>query len=110
MSKVILVNTKTEHELASGQEAHIWWNHAAPADAVWSANAVPHATGSTLTGFSQSTSLEVTRLWRKFIVTEKKDFPQSQTVETTVEHEIHYVVKNVGNDKARFVVFLSAVS
>jgi hypothetical protein len=110
MSKATLVDTKTQHDLAPGQTFHWHWNNAAPADAVWSANAVPVATGSTTGGFNQDTQLEVTRLWRRLIVTEKKPFPQSQTVDVVVETEIHCDIKNIGTTPAKFVVFLSIVS
>lgn len=110
MSKVTLVDTKTQHDLGPGQTLHWHWNNATPTDGLWYANAVAIATGSTGAGFAQDTSLEVTRLWRRFIVTEKKPFPQSQTVETTVETEIHVDIKNIGNSPAKFIVFLSVVS
>lgn len=105
-----LVNTHTEHTLAPGKTGHWWWNNAAPGQAVWSANAVPVPTGDTASGFAEDVSLEVTRLWRRLIVTEHKPFPQSQTVEVKIEHEIHYEIKNVGSSSARFVVFLAAIS
>jgi hypothetical protein len=110
MANVIVVNTKSVLELAPGQEGHWHWNHAAPANAVWSANAVPASTGSTAQGFNQDTAVEITRMWRRLIVTEKKPFPQSQTTDLEVEHEIHYVAKNIGTQKASFVVWLSALS
>jgi hypothetical protein len=110
MSKATLVDTKTEHSLAPGQTLHWHWNNATPADAVWYANAVPLATGSSTSGFTQDTQLEVTRLWRRLIVTEKKPFPQSQTVDVSVETEIHVDIKNIGTTSAKFVVFLSIIS
>lgn len=82
MSKVLFVDTKTELTLAPGATVHGWWNNASPFNAVWDAQAVPFATGSTATGFNQDTSLEVTRVWRHFTVTEIKPNPQSQTVDT----------------------------
>ena len=107
MANVRVVDTKTVHKLEPGKTIHILWNNTAPANAVWSAHAVPRGTGRTAAGFAQDTSLEVTRLWQ---VVEKKPFPQSQTVDVEVEHEIHYKIKNVGKKKASFVVSLSAVS
>lgn len=109
MATVALVNTKTVHELAPGQTLHWNWNNATPANAVWSANAVPQMTGSTTAGFAQDTALEVTRLWRRLIVIEKAP-PKSQISDTDVESEIHCEIKNVGTQKAKFVVFLSVVS
>jgi hypothetical protein len=104
----IAVDTQTEIELDPGKTVHRKWNNAAPVNAVWSANAVPSITGSTPTGWDQDTSLEITRLWRRLLVIEKAP-PGSQISDTTIEHEIHYEIKNVGNDKARFRIFLSAV-
>jgi hypothetical protein len=105
-----VVNTKTEKVLAPGKTGHWKWNNAAPQNAVWSANVVPVMTGDTASGFDEDVSLEVTRVWRRLIVTEEKSSPQSQFANVNVEHEVHYEVKNVGSRSARFVVFLSAVS
>ncbi|WP_108918131.1 MULTISPECIES: hypothetical protein [Methylosinus] len=109
MSKVLFIDTKTELTLAPGATVHGWWNNASPFNAVWDAQAVPFATGSTATGFNQDTSLEVTRVWRHFTVTEIKPNPQSQTVDTKDETEIHYEIKNIGNSVAKFHVVLSAI-
>jgi hypothetical protein len=100
---VLVINTQKERELNPGQSLHSWWNNASPANAVWTANAVPVLMGSTGTGFNQDTSVEVTRLWRRFKVVEKST---SQISDTDIESEIHYEVKNVGNSKARFIVYL----
>ena len=94
-------------ELNPGQTGHWWWNHASPAGSVWSANAVPMATGSTTTGFAQNTELEVTRIWRKYIIIEKST---SQFSDTDIESEIHYEVKNLSGTKARFHVYLSVAT
>ena len=95
----LLVDTKTQLNIQPGATFHFVWNNASPSHAVWSANAVPVATGSTAGGFNQDSSVEVTRLWRRFISTEKKPFPQSQTADVVVEHEIHCELKNVGSSK-----------
>jgi hypothetical protein len=105
MGYVVVGGTK-EYELDAGKTSHTWWNNAAPANAVWSANAVPLATGSTNTGFNQDTSLEVTRVWRRFKVVEKSD---NQFSDTDIETEIHCEVKNVGASKAKFKVYYSAM-
>jgi hypothetical protein len=110
MAKCEIIDTKLAIKLGPGKTHHLWWNKAAPANAVWLANAVPIITGDTATGFNQDSSVEITRLWRRLIVTEKKPFPQSQTTDVVVEHEIHYEVKNLGNTEVTFNVFLSAIS
>jgi hypothetical protein len=90
-------------QLNGGQTGHWWWNNASPANAVWSANAVPIATGNTTDGFDQDTQLEVTRLWRRFKVVEKST---SQFSDTDIESEIHYEIKNLTGALAKFNVYL----
>jgi hypothetical protein len=97
-------NTKT---LDPGQTGHWWWNNAAPSKGVWSAMAVPVATGSTSAGFNQDTQVEVTRIWQRFKVIEKST---TQISDTDIETEIHYEVKNIGSTKATFVVYFSVAS
>lgn len=103
--KVFKVNDTLE--LNPGQTGHWWWNNASPANGVWTANAVAQATGTTNTGFAQNTELEVTRLWRKFKVTEKST---SQFSDTDIETEIHYEVKNLSGTKAKFNMYLSVAT
>jgi hypothetical protein len=100
---LLVINTQKERELSPGKTLHSWWNNASPTNAVWSANAVPLATGSTATGFNQDTQLEVTRVWRRFKVVEKS---KSSFSDTDIETEIHYEVKNIGATKAKFIVYL----
>jgi hypothetical protein len=97
----------TDLELNPGATGHWWWNHATPTFAVWSANAVAIATGSTSAGFQQDTQLEVTRLWRRFIVIEKST---SQISDTDIETEIHYEVKNLSGTKAKFNIYFSVAT
>ena len=94
-------------ELNPGATGHWWWNHATPANAVWSANAVAQATGSTTAGFAQDTQLEVTRLCRRFKVVEKST---SQFSDTDIETEIHYEVKNLSGTKAKFNIYFSVAT
>jgi len=94
----LVVNTSKSHELDAGKTKEIWWNNAAPGNAVWSANAVPASTGSTQAGFSQDTQLEVTCVWRRYKVVEEGS---GQISDVDIEHEIHCEVKNVGGSKAR---------
>ena len=95
--------TSNDHELNPGATGHWWWNNASPANAVWTANAVPLATGSTTAGFDQDTQLEVTRIWRRFKVVEKST---NQFSDTDIESEIHYEIKNLSGTKAKFNVYL----
>ena len=102
---MVVIESNSVRELNPGETFRGHWNNAAPAKAVWSANAVPLTTGTTNTGFSQDTSLEVTRLWRRLVVIENS---QSQFSDTDLEHEIHYEVKNVGPEKAKFRMYFCA--
>ncbi|SRR6266481_9694298 len=109
MANVSLVNTNTSIKLAPGQTEHVKWSNATPGfNSVWSANAVPHNTTSSASP-NQDSSGEITRLWRRLIVTDKSS-PGQQIADIHIEHEIHFEVKNVGNTEATFNVFLSAIS
>ncbi|WP_407048592.1 hypothetical protein [Methyloraptor flagellatus] len=111
MSKISFIDTQTTLELGPNETKTWHWNNAAPANAVWSAAAIPFATGDSTKGFTQDTRLEVTDVWHRLLVTEHKPFPQSQTVETKVETEIYYTIRNLSpSDHAKFKVVLSAVS
>lgn len=108
MAKVTVVDTKTVYELAPGQTFHWKWNNAAPAQAVWFANAVPVSLSDVVK--AEDRRVEVTRLWRRVIVSVDKPFPQSQTADIDVEHEIHCEVRNLGTTKTGFVVYLGVIS
>jgi len=101
-----VVQAGGDKHLGPGQTGTWVWNNAAPANAVWSANAVPSLSGAE----TQDSSLEVTRLWRRLLVTFKKDYPQAESGTEKVEHEIHYEVKNLTNEDVHFLVYLSVVS
>ena len=98
-------DTKTVLELEPGKTTHRKLSNASPDEAVWSANARPIF--DTLppkgTQVLEEMELEITRLWRKLIVTGTGSNLKTET-------EIHFVIKNVGKTKARFTVLLSAVS
>ena len=91
-----------DYSLKAGDTSHIWWNNATPINAVWTANAVPLATGDKASGFNQDTQLEVTRLWRRFKVVEKST---TQFSDVDIETEIHVEVKNLGNTSAKFNLY-----
>ena len=97
-----VIETKTVLELEPGKTTHRKLSNASPDKAVWSANAIPIFVPSQ-TGNFEEIELEITRLWRKFIVT-------GGGVDLKSETEIHFVIKNVGKTKASFTVLLSAVS
>ena len=98
-----IIKTDINAWIEPGQTQHWWWNNAAPREAVWSVQAVPFATGDLIQGFQEDVALEVTRVWRRLIVTEKKPFGVAS------EDEIHYEVKNVGNQRSRYTVYLSTI-
>ncbi len=99
MATTKIIKIDTVLSLDPGKSTHRKWNNASPEEAVWSANAMPIV--KTLE--AQQMELEVTRLWRKLIVT-------GSGGSVTTESEIHYVVKNVGTTKAHFIVFLCVIS
>jgi len=101
MATATITDTKVDIELAAGQTTHRVWNNVS-GSAVYYVNAVPVNTGSTTGGFNVDASFEVTRVWRRLTVVEKKEFPQSQTATTESEFELHYEVKNVGTKKGKF--------
>jgi len=101
-----VVQAGGDKHLGPGQTGEWVWNNAAPANAVWFANAVPSQSGAE----TQDSALEITRVWRRLLVTFHKDYPQAESGETKVEHEIHYVVKNLTNQNVHFLVYLSGVS
>jgi hypothetical protein len=105
---VKVINTQVEVELDPGKTWHSHWNNASPAQAVWTANAVPVYKGDPSTGYHDlDTQLEVTRLWRrlKVVATQTGEGPSIVS-----ETEIHFEVKNIGSSKARFIMLLSAAT
>src|SRR3712207_1921615 len=98
-----VIDTKTVLELEPGKTTHRKLSNASPDKAVWSANAMPIFEPSSQLGQLEEIELEITRLWRKLIVTGSGTNVKGET-------EIHFVIKNVGKTKARFTVLLSAVS
>lgn len=103
MANVKIIETSTILELDPGKKTHRHWNNASPENAVWSVNAVPVGAS----GQPQDVSLEVTRLWRRLIVTVQTPGSPGSTAS---ESEIHYEIKNIGTQKARFKVYLAAIS
>lgn len=102
-----MINCKLDIPLAPGHSKELWWNNANPRHAVYTVQAVPLPTGDSANGFDENVSVEVVRVWRKFIVNEKSN---DRFSDTDTEDEIHYVVKNVGTQPTRFNVYISVVS
>lgn len=104
-----IIKTGIDAWIEPGQTQHWTWNNADIRDGIWSAQAVPFGTGNSTKGFNEDVALEVTRVWRRLIVTEKKSFPPLPLTEGISEDEIHYEVKNVGNQRSRYTVYLSTI-
>ncbi|HEU4883816.1 MAG TPA: hypothetical protein VFT45_16270, partial [Longimicrobium sp.] len=93
--------------LEPGQEAHWTWNNANYGKSFF-LEVLPLDVGSTATGFTHTTELEITRQWRKLITQQKKSSGDIGATGST-ELEIHYVVKNVGKITAKYDVHLVQV-
>jgi hypothetical protein len=94
---VKFVDTGSVLTLGAGKSKKLKWNNAAPAEAVWSVNAVPLPQNAKS---SHSGSVEITRMWRKINVA------VPSTGAPKVEHEIHYEVKNPGTSSVKFTIYL----
>ena len=103
MGSVKTVTILKNAELAAGKTGHWVWNNMKPAGGVWFVDLAPGSTGSTSTGFNEHVTLEVTKQWRELKIVENAP-PNSQISDTSIEHELHYKVKNWGSKKARFSV------
>jgi hypothetical protein len=99
-----LIKLETLKNLAPGQEVTRNWNRATPSDAVWYIQAIPLLTSFTDKPKEQSVEVEVTRIWRKLIRTAgKHEFEAAGFY----EHEIWYVVKNIGQREVDVDVYAS---
>ncbi len=98
----IMVDTKTVHTLNANSSLVSHWNHAAPAHAVYFANAIPE-----LSSGPQDVRVEVTRLWRRMSHTQTTE-GQLVTGEN-VEHEIWYEVHNPNPNAVNFVIHFGVV-
>jgi hypothetical protein len=103
-----LVKLVTINNLAAGQSTTRIWNNATPANAVWHIQAVPKESSfTTSTPIDQSVEAEVTRVWRRLNRTKgPTEFPEVHYY----EHEVRYVVKNVGTREVDVDVYASIIS
>ena len=88
-------------------ESRTWgWNNATPSGAVWYIQAVPlESSFTSAQPIEQSVEVEVTRVWRKLNRTEGGEIDVYK-----YEHEIWYVIKNVGSRVVEFDVYASIIS
>src|SRR5262245_10456278 len=103
-----LVKLTTINNLAPGQSTTTHWNNAAPAKAVWYIQAVPlESSFTSKTPIEQSVEVEVTRVWRKLNrMKGPNEFPEV----FNYEHEVWFVVKNVGSREVDVDVYASIIS
>jgi hypothetical protein len=102
-----LHNTQTEHELEAGKSDGWFYDISTErVGAVWSVNAMPVPSGDTESGFNEVVSLEVTKVWRKMSVA----FVGDEIGTLEIQHQLGYEVKNVGNETAKFVIVLAAIT
>lgn len=101
------VKLTTIYNLAPGQSVTRNWNNAMPANAVWYIQAIPLESSFTSNiPTVQSVEAEVTRVWRKLNRTVgEKEFPDFPYL----EHEIWFVIKNVGSREVNVDVYASIV-
>lgn len=102
-----LIKLSTINNLAPGQSVTKHWNNATPPLAVWYIQAIPlESSFLGPTPAEQSLEVEVTRVWRKLNRT-----PTSSDVQFfKFEHEIWYVIKNVGAKEVDVDVYASIIS
>jgi hypothetical protein len=93
-------------QLAPGLSITRHWNNATPL-AVWYIQAIPLESSFTANPADQSVEVEVTRVWRKLNRTLIHG-PEFDT--NNIEHEIWYVIKNVGTREVNFDVYASIIS
>jgi len=103
-----LVKLTTINNLAAGQSSTKHWNNATPAKAVWYIQAVPlEGSFTSSTPVEQSVEVEVTRVWRRLNRTPGTgEFPDVPNF----EHEVWYVIKNVGTREVDVDVYASIIS
>jgi hypothetical protein len=103
----LLIKLGTVNNLAPNQSVTYHWNNAAPSAAVWYIQAIPQESSFTANPADQSVEVEVTRVWRKLNRTLIHG-PEFDT--NNIEHEIWYVIKNVGTREVDVAVYASVIS
>ena len=102
-----LVKLGTINNLAAGQSTTKHWNNATPGNAVWYIQAVPlESSFTSASPAAQSVEVEVTRVWRKL----NRTPVSSDILPWKYEHEIWYVIKNVGTREVDVDVYASIIS
>jgi hypothetical protein len=107
MASLLIKTLGTINNLAPGQEKTRHWNNATPSSAVWYIQAIPLETSFTSdTPAEQSVEVEVTRVWRKL----NRTPGHAEIPSPNYEHEIWYVIKNVGTREMNVNVYASVIS
>src|SRR5262245_38162265 len=102
-----LVKLSTINNLAPGQSVTQHWNNASPPKAVWYIQAIPlQSSFTSVEPVEQSVEAEVTRVWRRLNRTKAV----GEVEPYAYEHEIWYVVKNVGAREVDLDVYASIIS
>ncbi len=103
-----LVKLATINNLAPGASQTHNWNNATPAKAVWYIQAIPLESSFTSANpIEQSVEAEVTRVWRR--LNRHAGSGEFSDV-SNYEHEIWYVIKNVGTREVDVDVYASIIS
>lgn len=103
-----LVKLVTINNLAPGASVTKNWNNATPPKAVWYIQAVPlESSFTSVNPIEQHVEAEVTRVWRRLNRTKGSgEFPDVPNY----EHEIWYVIKNVGTREVDVDAYASIIS
>jgi hypothetical protein len=102
----LLVKIATFNNIQAGQSITRYWNYPTPANAVWHIQAIPLESSFTAQPTEQNVEVEVTSVRRKLNQTlVKKDV--SEVLEH--QHQIWYVIKNVGTREVDVDVYASII-
>jgi hypothetical protein len=97
----------TINNIAPGESEKRSWNNATPATAVWYIQAIPLEKSFTSeTPAVQSVKVEVTEVWRRL----NRSMRSAEIPSPDYEHEIWYVIKNVGAREVDVDVYASIIS
>jgi len=93
-------------DMPPGKTWTFFWTNL-PAGYAFAVDAFPYTAGTTEGGFTHTTQVEITRVWRQ-----RREIQQQGSLGVTVDahNDIWFEVKNVGNDTLQFDVYLTAFS
>jgi hypothetical protein len=105
-SSLVKITSTPIKDLAPNDFRIKHWNNATPSLAVWYIQAIPLESSFIGAAGELSVEVEVSRVWRKL----NQTVQQSDVQPLKYEHEIWYMVKNVGTRKVDVDVYASIIS